>query len=246
MVDVEICCGDAASVSAAAAGGARRIELCCGLTEGGLTPSRGMLQSALRQEIPEVNVLIRPRRGDFLYSDEEAAVMITDIRDAVETGATGVVIGALDREGNVDMQLCRELIRTAQGRHITFHRAFDMSADYLKALEDIITLGCDSLLTSGMSSTAFEGMPKLKKIVEAGKGRIQIMAGCGVTSDNCREIVESTGVGAVHATARKIIQSKMDFNRDNVNMGSPSEDEFSWPTTDGGEVRRIIKTLLSL
>ncbi len=162
-MQLEICCGDLASVLAAKKGGAQRIELCSGLSEGGLTPSIGLIKAAVATGIPNINVLIRPRPGDFLYSTEELSLMEDDIKTAISAGATGIVIGVLTPDGDIDMNACERLIKAARdearslGReslNITFHRAFDVSRDADKSLNDIILLGCDCLLTSGMAPTA--------------------------------------------------------------------------------------------
>ncbi|MDE5954044.1 MAG: hypothetical protein K2G72_05110, partial [Duncaniella sp.] len=135
---LEVCCGDIASVHAAIAGGARRIELCSALSEGGVTPSAGLIARAVGSGIQTVHVLIRPRGGDFLYDEDEISIMETDIRQAVSAGAHGVVIGALTTDGAIDTTACRRLIKAAEGRSVTFHRAFDLCRDPYKALEDII------------------------------------------------------------------------------------------------------------
>lgn len=172
---LEICCGDVAAVMAAKFGGATRIELCCGLSEGGLTPSKALIDKAVGSGIPEINVLIRPRPGDFLYTQEEIENMERDIITAMETGATGIVIGALTAEGDIDMATCRRLIdaglsAAAQSGwkrpHITFHRAIDVCRNPLAALEDVISLGCDCLLTSGFKGDAESGICNIRALMK--------------------------------------------------------------------------------
>ena len=210
-MQLEICCGDLASVLAAKKGGAQRIELCSGLSEGGLTPSIGLIKAAVATGIPNINVLIRPRPGDFLYSTEELSLMEDDIKTAISAGATGIVIGVLTPDGDIDMNACERLIKAARdearslGReslNITFHRAFDVSRDADKSLNDIILLGCDCLLTSGMAPTAVKGLPALQRLSRVASGRISIMAGSGVNPANARDIINATEVDSIHSTAR--------------------------------------------
>lgn len=247
MIDLEICCSDLASITAARRGGASRIELCTGLAEGGLTPSASLIRAAVSSGIRHVNVLIRPRSGDFLYSEEEILLMEEDIRLAVASGVSGIVTGVLTPDGDIDSVACSRLIAAARknaGRHInvTFHRAFDLSKDYRKSLEDIIALGCDCLLTSGLASTAEKGIPMLRQITELAAGRLTIMAGSGVNPDNAADIIAATGVGAIHSTARKPQASLMRFRRPGVPMGIPGADEYA-PLSTSAE---LVAALLSI
>lgn len=253
-IQLEICCGDVAAVLAAKQGGAGRIELCSGLAEGGLTPSAALIRAAVDSGIEHVNVLIRPRPGDFLYTEEEVRVMEADIRFAVESGVSGLVIGALTPDGDVDTDICRRLIACAGhtassvGRArpgITFHRAFDVAGDPRESLETIIALGCDCLLTSGMAASAAGGMDLLGELVVRAAGRIQIMAGSGVSPANVRTIVETTGVDAVHSTARCPKPSGMRFRREAVPMGLPGFDEFAPLATSPEIVAELLRILQS-
>lgn len=245
---IEICCGDAGSVAAAVKGGARRIELCSGLTEGGLTPSLGLVRAAAASGIEEVNVLIRPRPGDFLYNREEMEIMLNDIRESLLAGATGIVIGALTPNGAIETVQCSRMVMLARemghrlGRkiNVTFHRAFDLARDWRRSLEEIFSLGCDCLLTSGQSATAEIGIPILKEIEEAADGRILIMAGSGVTPGNVEKIVRETGVGAIHSTAKILIESEMIYRRPGVPMGLPGIDEYERPQTSAETVTDLI------
>jgi len=245
MTDLEICCGDLASVKAAREGGASRIELCSGLSEGGLTPSAGLISAAVDAGIPRVNVLIRPRRGDFLYSPDEISLMETDIRNAVISGASGIVIGALTPDGDIDMDACSRMIsaarKVAKGDiNVTFHRAFDLSRDPEKSLEDIISLGCGCLLSSGMASDAMKGIPMLRMLVDRAAGRIVIMAGSGVNPDNAADLIAATRVTAIHSTARKPVPSRMRFRRPSVPMGVPGADEYAPLSTSPDVVKALI------
>lgn len=215
MAVIEVCCPDMAAVRRAVECRADRIELCRNLELDGLTPSREEIRQAVAEchaAGVKVHVLIRSREGGFVYGADEVRQMSDEIRMALEEGADGVVIGALTEEGDVDMPVCRGWIETARAcasasgsvrpLGITFHRAFDVCRDVRHALEDIIALGCDRLLTSGHASSAFEGMPVLAELVKASAGRLKILAGAGVSAENYRQIMAGTGVGEVHGSFR--------------------------------------------
>jgi len=244
-IELEICCGDLASVLAAKDGGAGRIELCSGLSEGGLTPSIGLIKAAVASGIPCINVLIRPRTGDFLYSDKEIELMEADIRTAIEAGATGVVIGALTPDGDIDIPTCSRLIKAARENNgninVTFHRAFDLSRDPAMSLEDVIGLGCNCLLTSGMAQFAVKGISLLRQLTSQAGNRITVMAGAGVNPANVSDIIAATGVTAIHSTARKPIPSKMEFRRLTVSMGAPGSDEYAPLSTSPDVVAALLK-----
>ena len=178
MRKLEVCCGDLQSVRAAIEGGAHRVELCEALELDGLTPSEAMMESAIGMGIP-VQVLIRVREGDFVYSKDEICKMRNDIRLARKLGAAGVVIGALMPDGSIDEEAIRCMMDEAEGLSVTFHRAFDVCREPEEALEKIISIGCHRLLTSGQATTAEQGIPMLKKLVEQADGRIIIMPGAG-------------------------------------------------------------------
>ena len=199
---LEVCCADLQSVRAAVEGGAHRIELCQALSLDGLTPSAGMVESAVEMGIP-VQVLIRPREGDFVYSRDEVLCMQRDIRQAKRLGANGVVIGALKPDGSIDEETVRCLVDEAEGLSITFHRAFDVCTNPTEALEQIISLGCHRLLTSGQASTAEQGIPLLRKLVEQTAGRLIIMPGAGVNPQNAHRILSETGAHEIHGSLRK-------------------------------------------
>lgn len=187
MYRFEICANSVASCRAAQEGGADRVELCAGIPEGGTTPSYGMIRNARESISIALNVIIRPRGGDFLYTDEELREMVYDIHVAKELGADGLVFGCLTPEGEVDMDAMRILMDAAGDTPVTFHRAFDHSANPHKALEDIISLGCARILTSGCRPTALEGAALLAELVRQAGDRIIIMPGCGVKENNIAE-----------------------------------------------------------
>lgn len=229
MPILEACCGDIDSVRNAA-GIADRIELCQALEIGGLTPSPTMIQAVARMRRPATHVLIRPRAGDFLYDTLEQELMLGDIGDCLKAGCRGVVIGALTSEGDVDMDLCARMVDAAGEMSVTFHRAFDLCRDPYQALEDLISLGCDRVLTSGCSATALEGAEVLKKLNEQAEGRIIILAGGGVNPGNAAEILKLTGVNELHASAKIMVGSEMQFRRRDVAMGASVADEYQRPT----------------
>ena len=210
MALLEVCCGNLESVDAAVAGGARRIELCADLELDGLTPPMARLR-AVRERYPEltIHVLIRPREGDFVYSPEEADLMALQIELALTFGADGIVIGCLTADGDIDIPLMEYLVSVVSHRaSITFHRAFDRCRHPFKALEQIIGLGCDRILTSGQAPTAEEGADKLRKLHRRAKGRIIILPGGGVTPENAASILERTGCTEIHASASETVDGK--------------------------------------
>lgn len=250
-MDVEICCGDLISLIEAKEGGAKRVELCYGLSEGGLTPPSSLIRKAAELGIPEINVLIRPRGGDFLYSSSEIELMKEDIKDAISAGATGIVTGVLTKEGYIDKDLMRIFINTAHDKALssglrlpefTFHRAFDMSVDPLQSLDDIIELECDTVLTSGMASNALDGISVIKNLVDMSAGKVKIMAGSGITADNAPFIIAETGVHLIHSTARHMVSSHMTFKRKDVNMSAKSTEEYFRMETS----REIVAKLIAL
>lgn len=199
---LEVCCGDLPSVRAAKEGGAHRIELCQALDVDGLTPSEDMMKSAIEMGLP-IQVLIRPREGNFVYDKKEQAEMQREIRFARKLGVNGVVIGALKSDGSIDEETVRSLVEEAEGLSITFHRAFDVCTEPLKALEQIIALGCHRLLSSGQAPTAEQGIPLLKELVERAGERLIIMPGAGVNAQNARRILSETGAHEIHGSLRK-------------------------------------------
>lgn len=208
---LEVCCGNIQSVRAAVEGGAQRVELCRDLELDGLTPDRQMISQAIAICHPagvRVHVLVRPRAGDFVYSAAEMEQMLADIRMAVELGADGIVIGALTADGDIDVVHTEQMIRYARQccgdrqLGITFHRAFDVCRNPFQALEQIIRLGCDRILTSGQQLTAEQGIPLLKELVRKANGRIIILCGAGLTPANAARILHETGATELHGSLR--------------------------------------------
>lgn len=234
---LEIAAGSLASALAAQDGGADRIELCENLGEGGCTPSYGTLAVARERLRIPLYVLIRPRPGDFLYGEMECEAMLRDIETCVRLGCDGVVLGALDADGAVDMPMCRALIDAAGKLGVTFHRAFDIARDPAKGLEDVIALGCERLLTSGGRATAPEGMEAIASAVRQSAGRIRVMAGAGIAPANVRDVVARSGAHEVHASARSLRVSSM---RHRHALPGLSPD---WPQTDVDVVRALRQAL---
>jgi copper homeostasis protein len=239
---LEICVDSIDSALAADRGGAHRIELCSSLLEGGLTPSAGIIRTVRQQVALAVFVMIRPRGGDFLYSDADFESMREDIRAAKSLGANGVVLGLLIDDGRVDVMRTRELVELAKPMETTFHRAFDLSADLDQSLEDVIATGATRILTSGGAQTAPQALDQIRKLVNAAQERIIIMAGSGIKSGNLRQVLTATGVNEVHASAKAPMTSAMRYQRE-VAMGSGQADEYTRQVTDEKEVRALSRIM---
>ena len=246
--NVEICANSAESAANAQLGGACRVELCAGMPEGGTTPSYGEIWAARRLlNATRLNVIIRPRGGDFMYSPLELDIMEHDISMAKMAGADSVVFGCLDADGHVDMSAMQRLMTAASGISVTFHRAFDMCADPFEALEQIISLGCDRILTSGQQPTAAEGTALLRELVSKAAGRISIMPGCGITPQNIATIARDSGASEFHLSARTTVPSGMKFRNQQVSMGGTvTIDEYSRSITSTETVRAALQQLQAL
>lgn len=242
---IEICANSVASCLEAQKGGAYRVELCAGIPEGGTTPSYGEIAVARELLNIKLNIIIRPRGGDFLYSDVEHKTMLHDIEMAKKLGVDGVVIGCLKADGTIDMERNRELIAAAEGMSVTFHRAFDMCKNPFESLEQIIALGCDRLLTSGQQPTAIEGISLLSQLVEKAGDRIIIMPGSGVNEDNIAILADKTKAKEFHFSAREPIDSKMEYRNPDLKMGGAvvEIDEFVNNVTAADKVKRTIDKL---
>ncbi|HVW97413.1 MAG TPA: copper homeostasis protein CutC [Mucilaginibacter sp.] len=248
VVSLEVCANSVTSAVAAQAGGAVRVELCENLFEGGTTPSHGEILMARKLLHIKLYVLIRPRGGDFLYTDLEFDIMMADIRYCIEAGCDGIVIGILNADGTIDRKRCMEMISLARqwGLGVTFHRAFDMCNDLFQGMEDIIGLGCERILTSGGKSTAMEGASVISRLVSKAAGRIKIMPGSGVSEANVADLVRFTGASEIHSSARVHVSSKMEYKNDHIIMGDTVGDEYSSDVTDVERVKAIIRLANSL
>ena len=239
-MELEVIGFDLVSCSAAQQHGANRIELCANPQEGGTTPSYGMIEVARKHTSIELFPIIRPRGGDFLYSELEFRSMIADIRQCRQLGCDGVVIGMLRKDGSVDTERCAELIGNAGPMQVTFHRAFDRVRDPMAALEDIIELGCARILTSGQHPNVDLGREMLRTLVETAGDRITIMPGSGVRSSNVAELAKFTGARAFHSSARSTHPSAMEYT--NPAMAERLE-SVSIDPDEVIELRRILDTL---
>lgn len=245
----EICANSVESCLAAQEGGADRVELCAGIPEGGTTPSYGEIKLARKLLTKtKLHVIIRPRGGDFLYTPLELERMEEDIRICRELGVDGVVFGCLTEEGEIDREANRRLVEQARPMSVTFHRAFDRTADSMKALEDIISLGCNRILTSGQQPKAIDGISLLaqleKKLKEYPQPPIQLLAGSGVNEENIRQIFDATGIHEYHFSARVNVVSKMKHYNHEVYMGAKGADESNSLVTSAEKVRNTIKQLV--
>lgn len=239
---MEVCVDSVDSAVNACRGGAKRIELCASLAEGGTTPSVGMLRvvKSLAKKVP-VFVMIRPRPGDFLYSEYEMDVMKIDLKILKENGADGFVFGVLQKDGSIDKERCQELVDQSRPLPVTFHRAIDVTQNILQSLEDVISLGCERVLTSGGEATALEGTPTIRKMVEQSAGRIIIVPGGGITERNLRRILDETGALEFHASARSSLQSPMQFMNSAVSMSAAlSVSDYCVKVTDRDRVKTMI------
>lgn len=237
MYELEVIAFNIESCIIAEKNGASRIELCANPNEGGTTPSAGMIAEARKSTSIQLFPIIRPRGGDFLYTDQEFNAMMYDIETCWNLGCDGVVIGMVTKEGNIDIKRCAQLIKNAIDMSVTFHRAFDRVNDPFLALEQIIELGCKRILTSGLKPTVIEGIDMLTQLVAHAGERITIMPGSGVRSNNIIQLAETTGAKAFHSSARKNISSEMDYHNQGMN------ESLNQVTVDAEEVQNIKKKL---
>lgn len=240
MPQVEVCCYSIADCQTAQACGADRVELCGGRYEGGTTPSAGLIKLARQCLTLDLYVMIRPREGDFLYSTDEFEVMKNDIRLAKSLDVDGVVLGVLRADGAVDAEQMARLFDLAYPLPITFHRAFDVTADPMEALETIIEAGCVRILTSGQKNRAVEGKSLITRLVQEADSRIEIMAGSGVNALNAQELMH-TGVNALHLTGKSARESLMKFRNPNLSMGGvPGIPEYELAFADADKIRDVV------
>ncbi len=196
------------------------------MLEGGVTPSAGLIELARAGLSIGLQVMIRPRGGDFCYTDEEFETMRRDVSVAKKMGVDGIVLGILNTNGHVDIERTRELVELARPLNVTFHRAFDMSADFFRALEDVCATGADRLLTSGGESTVEQGAPVIERLVKAARGRIAIMACGGIAEHNAPSIIKQTGVREIHLGLRRAMASPMLYQNPRISMGAMPEREY--------------------
>ena len=242
---VEVCANGVESCIAAQEGGADRVELCAGIPEGGTTPSYGEIKVARRVlTTMRLHVIIRPRGGDFLYTELEVERMAEDIGVCRQLGVDGVVFGCLNADGTFDLEKNRYLVECSRGMSVTCHRAFDRAVNPEQALEDVIALGFDRILTSGQQPKAEQGIDLLAKLNRQADGRIILMAGSGVTEQNIRRIREATGLTEFHFSGRESFGSSMQYVNPNLYMGRPGANEAALDYTTARRVSDTIAQLL--
>lgn len=238
---VEVCVDSVESAMAAQAGGADRVELCDNLVEGGTTPSVGAMELARQNLTIAVNVMIRPRGGDFCYSDVEFQVMRIDVQAAKQSGVDGIVIGILKPDGEIDKERTRELLELARPMSVTFHRAFDMTRDPYEALQDLIELGVNRVLTSGQENSVLEGLDLIADLVQEARGRIIVMPGGGITERNIKKIIATSQAREAHVLGSAVVESPMRFRNTRPFMGGELRPpEFSRSVTDPDRVKQLI------
>jgi copper homeostasis protein len=238
---IEICLEDAASVIAAEKGGADRVEFCADLFEGGTTPSLGMFLAAKKHASIPMNVMIRPRGGDFCYSDIEFEAMKEDVKVFKAHGANAIVFGILTPDGEIDVKRSEELIALARPLPVTFHRAFDMTRDAFRSLDTLIGMGVDRLLTSGMEPTVMDGMETLAQLVRKAGDKIVVMPGCGITERNFAYLDEHIHAKEYHVFLPKEYDSKMTYRPGYIYMGGMlRQPEFFINHTDAERVAGIV------
>jgi copper homeostasis protein len=240
MINMEVCANSVTSALAAEQGGAIRVELCANLAEGGTTPSYGEIAMAKKQLNIEVFPIIRPRGGDFLYSDLEFELMQEDIKICKSLKCEGIVTGILTAKGKIDRERCAVLLKLAKPMAVAFHRAFDMTDNLEEALEDLIELGFVRVLTSGGKASAAEGAAVLEKLVLQAGERIAVMPGAGIHIDNIASLIAQTGAKEFHGSARKKAGSAMIYRNNQLNMGLDSE-EYQTLVTDADEVKKLLE-----
>jgi copper homeostasis protein len=241
VITCEVCVEGVDGALAAAAGGAHRIEICAGLVEGGTTPSFAILSVSLERAGVDTMVLVRPRGGDFLYSEAELEVMLRDVRAVREAGAMGVATGVLTREGCVDREATARLREAAGPLSFTFHRAFDMTRDPLEALETLVELGADRILTSGQAESVPQGIALIRELVERAGERIVIMPGAGIREENVGWVLAETRAREIHFTALSWAESPMLHRNPVPRMGGTEiPGEYRRQGTDPERVRGLL------
>ena len=241
MVLIEVCVENTDGLVAAQRAGADRVELCASLLEGGLTPSWGMVEEAKRVATIPFHVIVRPRGGDFLYSEIEFAAMLADVEALMRLGIAGVVVGCLSARGEIDEDRMRVLVEAAGPLSVTCHRAFDMTRNVEAAVEALVRCGVARVLTSGQRDAAVDGINAIRAAVSAARGGLKVMACGGLDADNIAMVRDATGVPELHFAALRTEPSGMLYRNPNVGMGGTDlEREYTNSVTDGEAVRRVI------
>jgi copper homeostasis protein len=240
----EVCVYNYQSAFNAQVAGADRIELCDNMYEGGTTPSYGMITTVSSVLKIDINVMIRPRGGDFCYDDIEYEIMMEDIRKCKELNVNGVVFGILKPDGNIDIEKTSQLCMLAKPMSVTFHRAFDMTIDLMRSLDELTGIGIDRVLTSGGSNTAIEGIAAIRRFVDKSQNRIIIMPGSGINAENIKQISEMTGANEFHMSGKMPVNSIMYYRKNGISMGGIKEiDEYQLMISDIDKIKETIQQL---
>ncbi|CBL41715.1 copper homeostasis protein CutC [Lachnospiraceae bacterium OF11-28] len=243
---LEVCTDSVESAAAAVRGGARRLEVCANLVIGGTTPGVSQFKQMRKAcDIP-LNVLLRPRYGDFLYTEAEFTMLLEDTAMFRKLGADGIVVGCLNADGTLDLERIKKLREAADGMHMTLHRAFDVCRNPKETLEQAVEIGVDTILTSGHKDSCMAGIGLLKQLTEQSAGRIHILAGGGVTPENIGMLAKETGTDSFHMSGKKIIESGMEYRNDEVNMGIPGIGEYEIFRTDETKIVKAVQELNKL
>ncbi|MGA7522771.1 MAG: copper homeostasis protein CutC [Acidobacteriaceae bacterium] len=242
-MQLEICIDSAESAMAAERGGADRVELCSDLLEGGITPSAGLIVAARHSIGIGLFVMIRPRGGDFHYTEAEFAIMQEDIRRARDFGADGLVLGVLNENATVDVARNAALVRLAEPLPVTFHRAVDMTPDPVRALAAIIETGARRVLTSGGAVKATEGLDTMARMVAAAGNRLAVIAGSGINADTIAAVAAATGASEFHSAVRTASPSPVHYRKEGVRMGAIPDREYLRFGVQEGRVRAL-RTIL--
>jgi len=242
---LEACVNSSVSALEAQKGGAERVELCENMADGGCTPSAGMIRFARQHLQIELFVMIRPRGADFCYSQEEFEIMKEDVKTSKELGADGVVFGILKPDGTIDCERMVRLAELARPMGITCHRAFDLTRDPFEALEGLIRLGIDRVLTSGQSESALLGAPLIRELILKAVGRIILMPGHGIKEHNLEQVIRETGASEFHLYLTRNRPSEMKFHREGVKMGKPELSEYDSVIVDAERIRDAKRIIMN-
>ncbi|MBW9158251.1 copper homeostasis protein CutC [Clostridium sp. FP2] len=240
---LEVCVDSVESAMEAVKGGANRLELCSALIIGGTTPNINLFKLIKEKTNIKMNILIRPRYGDFCYTEDEFEIMKRDIQMFKKAGASGVVIGILKPDGSLDIDRMKELIEVAEGMHITLHRAFDVCINPFTTLEEAKKLGISSILTSGQKNKCTEGRELLKELVEKSEDKIEILIGSGINSGNVEDVIRYTKSYAVHTSGKMEIESDMKYRKEDISMGFPILSEHIILRTQSEEIAKVREIL---
>lgn len=242
---LECCVDSVESAIEAKKGGANRLELCSNLIIGGTSPSIALFKSIRKNVDIKINVLLRPRFGDFLYTDNEFNIIKEEVKMFKEAGADGIVIGCLKSDGSLDIEKMEILIKEAGGMHVTLHRAFDVMKDPFLGLEQAKELGVNTILTSGQKNTALEGKNLISELIEKASNDIEILIGSGVDAQVIKSFLQDTNANAFHMSGKETLDSKMEYRKENVSMGLPMMSEYEIWQTSRNKIEEAYKVINS-